>query len=126
MRAGPREVRTACVTGVDITDADRKLHRTLPGDANTQDGPAGAATAVPQLGMALLQPICAKNARREPNSAIWSRSGLPRGIRNTTMVSVPTRQPGKSTIQSAGGSMGKEDCCWKQNSRLSTEAKLGY
>lgn len=58
MRAGPRETRTAPVSGVDTTDAVRKLHRTLPGDGNTQGGPAGAATAMLQLGMALLQPIC--------------------------------------------------------------------
>lgn len=81
MPAGPRTVREACVTGVDNTDADRKVHRTLPGDASTQSGPAGAATAVLQLGVALLQPVCAEHAWREANSAIWSRAGLPRTVR---------------------------------------------
>jgi hypothetical protein len=89
VRAGPREARTAPLTAVDKTDAVRKVHRTLPGDGSTQGGPAGAATAVLQLDMALLQPICAVHARRAANSAVSGGSGLPRGIREATMVAVP-------------------------------------
>lgn len=95
MPAGPRTVREACVTGVDSTDADRKVHRTLPGDASTQYGPAGAATAVLQLGMALLQPVCADHAWREANSAIWSRAGLPRTVGKPTIDRIRRKALGK-------------------------------
>jgi hypothetical protein len=81
VRAGPREARPARATGVDNTDAARQLDRTLPGDGNTQGSPAGAATAVLQLDMALLQPICAVHARRAANSAEqrwWLASGDPK------------------------------------------------
>jgi hypothetical protein len=114
VRAGPREARTAPVTGVDKTEADRKLHRTLPGYGSIQGGPGGAATAVVQLGMALLQPICAVHARREPKSAVCSGRGLPRDIRKATIDPVSEREPEKRTLRPPGGSVGKEDCCWKQ------------
>ena len=126
MPAVPRGVRTACVTGVDKTDADRKRHRTLPGHASSQGAPAGAATAVLQLVMALLQPLCTAHAVREAKSAKRSRSVLPRGIRMSHQVTTLFRNSVYGTFQAAGGSVGKEDCCWKQHSRLSTAAKLGY
>lgn len=60
MPAVPREAPIASVHRVDNTGTDRKRHRkrhrTLPGDASSQDGSGMPATAVLQLAMALLHP----------------------------------------------------------------------
>ena len=58
-----------------------------------------------------LYALCMPGERLTPQS---SGGGLPQGIRDLSIVHDPKKGPGKRTIHPPGGSVGKEDCCWKQ------------